>query len=95
MPRGKLLGGSSGINYLMYVRGSRKDYDGWEALGNKGWGWDDLIPYFRKHQTLDLPSDKVKGANPQLMPHAAAYKYHGTNGMLAISQTRFCVKELT
>jgi choline dehydrogenase-like flavoprotein len=80
MPRGKMLGGSSGINYLMYVRGSRKDYDGWRDLGNEGWGWDDLVPYFKKHQTLDLPSDKVKGLNAQLMPHAAADKYHGTNG---------------
>lgn len=81
MPRGKMLGGSSGINYLMYVRGSRRDYDSWRALGNEGWGWDDLVPYFKKHQTLDLPSDKVKGLDPQLMPHdAAADKYHGTNG---------------
>lgn len=80
MPRGKLLGGSSGINYLMYVRGSKKDYDGWEALGNKGWGWDGLVPYFKKHQTLDKPSDTTKGKNPQLMPHNAAEKHHGNNG---------------
>jgi choline dehydrogenase-like flavoprotein len=82
MPRGKLLGGSSGINYLMYVRGSRKDYDGWKALGNKGWGWEDLVPYFKKHQTLDIPSDGVRDVDPQLMPYAAADKYHGTNGMI-------------
>jgi choline dehydrogenase-like flavoprotein len=76
-----MLGGSSGINYLMYVRGSRNDYDGWRDLGNEGWGRDDLVPYFKKHQTLDLPSDKVKGLNAQLMPHAAADKFHGTNGI--------------
>lgn len=72
MPRGKLHGGSSGINCLMYVRGSCKDYDGWKALGNKGWGWDDMIPYLKKHQTLEVPSDDVKGVDHRLMPHAAA-----------------------
>jgi len=56
----------------MYVRGSRKDYDTWEALGNKGWGWNSLLPYFRKHQKLDLPEHK--SADPQFMPHAAADK---------------------
>jgi choline dehydrogenase-like flavoprotein len=42
MSRGKMLGGSSGNNYLMYLRGSRKDYDGWRELSNEGWGWDNL-----------------------------------------------------
>ena len=61
----------------MYVRGSRGDYDGWESLGNKGWGWNDLIPYFRKHQTIDLPNVGVTGPDPQLMPHRHIEKYHG------------------
>ena len=40
-PRGKCLGGSSSINGLIFIRGQKEDYDGWKALGNKGWGWDD------------------------------------------------------
>ena len=83
MPRGKLLGGSSGINYLMYVRGSRNDYDGWASMGNKGWGWDDLLPYFLKHQTLD-PLE-TKHPNPQYMPHAAMENYHGRDGPIHTS----------
>ncbi|CAK4004037.1 Alcohol oxidase [Lecanosticta acicola] len=83
MPRGRLLGGSSGINYLMYVRGSKKDYDGWRDLGNEGWGWDDMVPYFRKHQTLD-PAEKHP-PNEQFMPTGAKEKYHGTNGPIHTS----------
>ncbi len=64
----------------MYVRGSKEDYNGWRALGNAGWGWDDLVPYFKKHQTLDKPSDAVRGSDPRLMPHNAAEKHHGTDG---------------
>ncbi len=86
VPRGKLLGGSSAINYLMYVRGSKGDYDGWAAMGNKGWGWDDLLPYFQKHQTLDLGNKAVKeGSDPALMPHAGGMKYHGNNGPIHTS----------
>ena len=51
MPRGKLLGGSSGINYMMYVRGSTLDYDDWAALANdEGWSSKIMNGYMRKHQ---------------------------------------------
>jgi choline dehydrogenase len=46
LPRGKTLGGSSSTNAMAYVRGSRHDYDEWAAMGNKGWGWNDVLPYF-------------------------------------------------
>lgn len=83
MPRGKLLGGSSGINYLMYVRGSKGDYDGWESMGNKGWGWKGLAPYFKKHQKLDI-SDALHN-DPQFMPHAAKDEFHGSDGPIHTS----------
>ena len=83
MPRGKLLGGSSGINYLMYVRGSKKDYDSWESLGNKGWGWKGLSPYFKKHQTLD--KTKSKSSNPNFEPAAGGDEYHGSKGPIHTS----------
>ncbi|KAF2691020.1 GMC oxidoreductase [Lentithecium fluviatile CBS 122367] len=85
MPRGRVLGGSSAINYLMYVRGSRKDYDSWEELGNKGWGWDSLVPYFRKHQTLDIPDAATLPKDKQFMPYAAREKYHGNDGPIHTS----------
>ncbi|GAB7350976.1 hypothetical protein MBLNU459_g1473t1 [Dothideomycetes sp. NU459] len=87
MPRGRVLGGSSAINYLMYVRGSREDYDGWRDLGNEGWGWDDLAPYFRKHQTLDAP--ETKHPDPLFMPHAAMEKHHGDEGPIHTSFNDF------
>lgn len=82
MPRGKVLGGSSAINYLMFVRGSQKDYDGWESMGNPGWGWKDMLPYFVKSQTYDK---RDVHEDPQFMPIAGVEKYHGTDGPIHTS----------
>lgn len=68
-PRGKVLGGSSSINGLVYLRGQREDFDLWRQLGNPGWGFEDVLPYFRKSE------DHQRGANA----------YHGVGGGLAVS----------
>jgi choline dehydrogenase len=68
-PRGKTLGGSSSINGLIYIRGQREDYDHWAALGNAGWGYDDVLRYFVKSER------NQRGAST----------YHGADGPLAVS----------
>ena len=68
-PRGKVLGGTSSINGLVYVRGQHEDYDDWRNLGNAGWGYADVLPYFRKAE------DNQRGVN----------EYHGVGGPLCVS----------
>ena len=68
-PKGKVLGGSSSINGLLYVRGQSADYDGWAQMGARGWSWDDVLPYFKKSE------DQQRGANA----------FHGTGGPLSVS----------
>lgn len=68
-PRGKVLGGSSSINGMVYIRGDRADYDLWRQLGNAGWSYDDVLPYFRKSE------DQARGED----------EFHGTGGPLAVS----------
>ncbi len=57
IPRGKVLGGSSAINAMLYVRGQAADYDGWAQRGNLGWSYDDVLPYFRKAENCEQLSD--------------------------------------
>jgi choline dehydrogenase-like flavoprotein len=56
-PRGKVIGGSSAINAMIYMRGQAADYDGWRQMGLTGWGWDDVLPYFKKHQDHVEPGE--------------------------------------
>lgn len=65
-PRGKTLGGSSSINGLIYIRGQREDYDHWAALGNPGWGYDDVLPYFIKSEGNQRGADAFHGGNGPL-----------------------------
>ncbi|HVC54490.1 MAG TPA: choline dehydrogenase [Stellaceae bacterium] len=68
-PRGKVLGGSSSINGMVYIRGQAEDFDHWRQLGNTGWSFDDVLPYFRRAE------HQIRGADD----------YHGIGGPLAVS----------
>src|SRR5690606_1781647 len=72
-PRGKVLGGSSAINGMVYVRGQPEDFDAWRDQGNPGWSYDEVLPYFRRSE------DQVRGADA----------FHGVGGPLAVSDPRF------
>ncbi|MDO5613727.1 MAG: GMC family oxidoreductase [Paracoccus sp. (in: a-proteobacteria)] len=71
-PRGKVLGGCSSINGMIYMRGQAADYDGWRQAGNPGWGWDDVLPLFRRSERH----------------YAAADESHGVEGELRVEQQR-------
>ncbi|WP_212524908.1 GMC family oxidoreductase N-terminal domain-containing protein [Actibacterium sp. MT2.3-13A] len=65
-PRGRCLGGSSAINAMLYVRGHPRDYDEWAELGAEGWGWDDVLPYFRRAEGNQRGADGLHGADGPL-----------------------------
>ena len=65
-PRGKVLGGSSSVNAMIYARGVREDYDAWAAAGNAGWGFDDLLPYFKKSEHNERGGDALHGTGGPL-----------------------------
>ena len=61
-PRGRVVGGSSAINGMIYMRGQAADYDGWRQLGLDGWGWDDVLPFFKRHEDYHGGADALHGA---------------------------------
>src|SRR5258706_7772993 len=71
-PRGKVLGGSSSINGLIYIRGQKQDFDQWRQMGNPGWGYDDVLPFFRRAENCDRGEDD----------------HHGVGGPLSVSDLR-------
>ena len=71
-PRGKVLGGSSSLNGLLYVRGQPQDYDRWRQMGNPGWGWDDVLPLFKRAENNERGADD----------------FHGNQGPLSVSNMR-------
>ncbi|KPC58527.1 GMC family oxidoreductase [Streptomyces chattanoogensis] len=72
LPRGRMLGGSSSMNAMIYIRGNRRDYDAWAAAGAEGWSWDDVLPYF-------LRAEDFRGRKSP---------WHGTGGPLTVSEGR-------
>ena len=63
-PRGKMLGGCSSINGMIYMRGQARDYDQWRQMGNAGWGWDEVLPYFCLLYTSPSPRDRSLSRMP-------------------------------
>ncbi|KAL3271313.1 hypothetical protein HHI36_021802 [Cryptolaemus montrouzieri] len=75
-PRGRVLGGCSVLNAMLYIRGNRRDYDRWEELGNTGWGYDDVLPYFKKSEDMRI-EEYVDDP------------YHGTGGYLTVDHFKY------
>ena len=75
-PRGKVIGGSSSINAMVYIRGQQQDYEDWRELGNPGWGWQDVLPYFRKSETFSDGGDEYRGDSGPLYVNNVSSQYH-------------------
>ena len=79
IPRGKVLGGSSAINAMLYVRGQSADYDDWAQRGNRGWSYDDVLPYFRKAEHCEPLANGNDDFDDNL---------HGVGGPLNVAEVR-------
>jgi choline dehydrogenase len=73
-PRGRVLGGSSSINGMIYVRGQPEDFDHWAQLGNRGWSWDDVLPYFKRAEDWEGEADEFHGKGGPLLTSRTADK---------------------
>jgi len=76
-PRGRVLGGTSCLNYMLYVRGSKANFDRWEALGAEGWSFKNILPFFKKSENLHIKSKDLQGFHSE--------DYHGFSGPLKVT----------
>src|SRR6478672_2568302 len=87
VPRGKMLGGSSSINGMVYIRGQAQDYDHWAQLGNRGWSYQDVLPVFKRMESFDGGSDEFRGREGVLrVTHTPRHKVPLLEKMIAAAE---------
>ncbi|HEX7907718.1 MAG TPA: choline dehydrogenase [Paraburkholderia sp.] len=84
-PRGRTLGGCSSINGLIYIRGQKEDYDRWAALGNRGWSWQECLPYFRKLEHNELGESPTRGVDGPLWASTIKQRHELVDAFIAAS----------
>jgi choline dehydrogenase len=87
-PRGRTLGGSSSINYMIYIRGHAADYDHWARLGNKGWSYEDVLPYFKKSEHNERLADRFHGRGGPLNVADHRYRHPLSEMFVAAARDR-------
>ena len=81
-PRGKTLGGSSAINGMGYVRGHPGDYDGWRQMGNAGWSWDSVLPYFKKSESNQRGGSETRGGDGEMRVTDPTFKHPASDAFI-------------
>ncbi|NPT47742.1 choline dehydrogenase [Paraburkholderia sp. 1N] len=84
-PRGRTLGGCSSINGLIYIRGQKEDYDHWAALGNRGWSWNECLPYFRRLEHNELGESPTRGVDGPLWASTIKQRHELVDAFIAAS----------
>ncbi|WYZ45887.1 hypothetical protein EsH8_IX_000112 [Colletotrichum jinshuiense] len=85
IPQGKIVGGSTKLNRMVFDRGSKSDYDRWESLGNQGWNWDSLLPYFKKNEKFAPPTPDIAAEWGIEVDDSA----HGKDGLMHVTYSPF------
>jgi choline dehydrogenase-like flavoprotein len=89
VPRGRMLGGSSSINGMVYVRGQPRDYGVWRQLGNAGWAWDNVLPYFKKSEDFASGGDDLHGCDGELRVEDARVRWKSSTPATQPSRSAF------